>query len=389
MNKETGKMALVSINAYDQIMMSLAHYFITKENYQPINVQGAQNEIWLENLEGPYRVIRINAKSIYNDEQYLTDIFKIRFIIKQIKRKTLSFKVNTLNICLNVNNKVNLESKFNINSIKLDSVDQIKTNEALLGAFPNIQNNLIEKTNNLDLIINVTNDINEKTQKSNKLFEKVFSPKKIIITKILIFINILVFLLMYLLGNGSQDTLTLLLFGANYKPLVLAGQIWRLLTCAFVHIGLIHLLVNMYSLSIIGSQLETYVGKWKYLAIYLLSAISGSLFSLITGDSISAGASGAIFGLLGSLLYFGYHYRLYLNSVLRNQIIPIIVINLLIGFLIPGIDVLAHIGGLIGGYLATMALGLEGKSHKKDMINGWIVFILYIVFLTSVVFFVK
>ena len=178
MNKETEKMALVSINAYDQIMMSLAHYFITKENYQPINVQGAQNEIWLENLEGPYRVIRINAKSIYNDEQYLSDIFKIRFIIKQIKRKTLSFKVNTLNICLNVNNKVNLEPKFNINSIKLDSVEQIKTNEALLGAFPDIQNNLIEKTNNLDLIINVTNDINEKTQKSNKLFEKVFSPKK-------------------------------------------------------------------------------------------------------------------------------------------------------------------------------------------------------------------
>ena len=179
-------MALVSINAYDQIMMSLAHYFITKENYQPINVQGVQNEIWLENLEGPYRVIRINAKSIYNDEQYISDIFKIRFIIKQIKKKTLSFKVNTLNICLNVNNKVKLEPRFNINTIKLDSVSDIKTNNALVGAFPNIQNNLIEGANNLDLIINVTNDINEKTQKSNKLFEKVFSPKKIIVTKVLI-----------------------------------------------------------------------------------------------------------------------------------------------------------------------------------------------------------
>lgn len=382
-------MALVSINAYDQIMMSLAHYFITKENYQPINVQGVQNEIWLENLEGPYRVIRINAKSIYNDEQYLTDIFKIKYVIKQIKKKTLSFKVNTLNICLNVNDKVNLESKFNINSIKLNSVAEIKTNKALIGAFPNIQNNLIEEKNNLDLIINVTNDINEKTQKSNKLFEKVFSPKKIIVTKAIIIINIIVFFLMYLLGRGSEDVTTLLIFGANYKPLVLAGQIWRLLTCAFIHIGFVHLLVNMYSLSIIGSQLETYVGKWKYLAIYLLSAISGSLFSLITGNSISAGASGAIFGLLGSLLYFGYHYRLYLNSVLKNQIIPIIVINLIIGFLIPGIDILAHIGGLIGGYLATMALGLEGKSHKKDMINGWITFILYIAFLTFVVFFIK
>ncbi len=379
-------MSLISLNKNDEIMMSLAHYFITKENYVPINVQGAHEEIWLENLEGPYRVIRINAKSIYNDEQYMVDIFKIRYIIKQIKRKTLSFKVSTLNICLDVSNKVKMDPKYNIDSIKVDSMAEIKENNALVNAFPSIQKDLIEGENNIDLIINVTNDINEKTIKSNKLFEKVFSPKKIIITKAIIVINIIVFILMYLLGNGSQDIETLIRFGANFGPLVKVGQVWRLLTCAFVHIGLVHLIVNMYSLSIIGSQVETYVGKWKYLAIYILSAISGSLFSLISGSSVSAGASGAIFGLLGSLLYFGYHYRLYLNSVLRNQIIPIIVVNLLIGFLIPGIDVLAHVGGLIGGFLVTMALGLEGKSHPKDMINGWITFILYIVFLSVMVF---
>ena len=380
-------MELISKN--DSIMMSLAHYFITKENYTPINVQGAQDEIWLEKLEGPYRVIRINAKSIYNDEQYLTDIYKINFIIKQIKRKTLSFKVNTLNICLNVNERVNLAKKFNITSIKLDSLDEVKENEELKQNYPKIENNIINKLNNFDLIINVTNDINEKNMKSTKLFEKVFSPKKIIITKALILINIIVFILMYILGKGSQDIETLLMFGANYGPFVRAGEVWRLLTCAFLHIGIIHLFVNMYSLSIIGSQIETYVGKVKYLIIYLVSAISGSLFSLVGGASVSAGASGAIFGLLGSLLYFGYHYRLYLSSVLKNQIIPIIIVNLAIGFILPGIDNLAHIGGLIGGYLITMALGLEGKSQKKDMINGWITTILYLAFLVVIVFFVK
>ena len=378
-------MELISKN--DSIMMSLAHYFITKENYTPINVQGAQDEIWLEKLEGPYRVIRINAKSIYNDEQYLTDIYKINFIIKQIKRKTLSFKVNTLNICLNVNERVNLAKKFNITSIKLDSLDEVKENEELKQNYPKIENNIINKLNNFDLIINVTNDINEKNMKSTKLFEKVFSPKKIIITKALILINIIVFMLMYILGKGSQDIETLLMFGANYGPFV--REVWRLLTCAFLHIGIIHLFVNMYSLSIIGSQIETYVGKVKYLIIYLVSAISGSLFSLVGGASVSAGASGAIFGLLGSLLYFGYHYRLYLSSVLKNQIIPIIIVNLAIGFILPGIDNLAHIGGLIGGYLITMALGIEGKSQKKDMINGWITTILYLAFLVVIVFFVK
>ena len=382
-------MPVVTINKNDEIMMSLAHYFITKENYVPINVQGAQNEIWLENLEGPYRVIRINAKSIYNDEQYLADIFKIRYIIKQIKRKTLSFKVNTLNICLNVSEKVNLEPKFNISSIKLDSVKEIKENNRLVSTFPAIKDDLLEGKNNLDLIINVTNDINEKTQKSNKLFEKVFSPKKIIVTKALILINIIVFLLMYILGQGSEDIETLLLFGANNITLVKMGEVWRLLTCSFLHIGFLHLLVNMYSLGLIGSQLETYVGKLKFLVIYLASAISGSLFSLVGGATLSAGASGAIFGLLGSLLYFGYHYRLYLSSVLKSQIIPIIIFNLALGLLIPSIDILAHIGGLIGGYLITMALGLEGKSHQKDMLNGWITFTLYLAFLIFIVFFVK
>ena len=382
-------MPVVTINKNDEIMMSLAHYFITKENYVPINVQGAQNEIWLENLEGPYRVIRINAKSIYNDEQYLADIFKIRYIIKQIKRKTLSFKVNTLNICLNVSEKVNLESKFNISSIKLDSVKEIKENNRLISTFPAIKDDLLEGQNNLDLIINVTNDINEKTQKSNKLFEKVFSPKKIIVTKALILINIIVFLLMYILGRGSEDIETLLLFGANNITLVKMGEVWRLLTCSFLHIGFLHLLVNMYSLGLIGSQLETYVGKLKFLIIYLASAISGSLFSLVGGATLSAGASGAIFGLLGSLLYFGYHYRLYLSSVLKSQIIPIIIFNLALGLLIPSIDILAHIGGLIGGYLITMALGLEGKSHQKDMLNGLITFTLYLAFLIFIVFFVK
>ena len=108
--------------------------------------------------------------------------------------------------------------------------------------------------------------------------------------------------------------------------------------------------------------------------------------SAIFTDAISVGASGAIFGLLGSLLYFGYHYRLYLGEVLRRQIIPLIAVNLLFGFIMNGVDNAAHIGGLIGGYLATMALGVKGKSKSRDMINGSIVLIIYLLFLFVVLF---
>ena len=96
---------------------------------------------------------------------------------------------------------------------------------------------------------------------------------------------------------------------------------------------------------------------------------------------MSIGASGAIFGLMGSLLYFGYHYRLYLSSALTTQIIPIIVLNLVLGFIVSGIDNAAHIGGLIGGYFATMIVGIKYKSKKSETINGIIVYTILAIFL--------
>ena len=381
-------MAIITLNKKDEIMMSLAHYFITKENYSPINVQGAKDEIWLENLEGPYRVIRITNNNIINEEQYKFDVGRMQLVLRQIKRKTLSFKINALNICLNLDKELNISEFKNINTINVSSMGEAKTNEALNSAFPYLKNELLETNNSLDLIVNVTNDINKKTEKENEQYTKVFSPKKIIMTNIIICLCIIAFALMYLLGDGSDDENTLIYFGANYGPFVRDGQIWRLLSCAFLHIGFAHLIVNMYSLFVIGSQVETFIGKWKFLLIYLISAVGGSLMSLCFNSNVlSAGASGAIFGLLGSLLYFGYHYRLYLSHALKTQIIPIIIINLFIGFVSEGIDNGAHIGGLIAGYLATMALGLEGKSEKKDIINGWIVLILYFAILIVAVFF--
>ena len=384
-------MASIMIRKNDQIMMSLVHYFVTKENYSPIHVQGVKDEIWLENLNGPYRVIRISCNSIINEEQYNFDMFKMEHIIKQIKRKTLSLKMNALNICLDMSDRVKYSEHGNIETINVSSLNEIKKNPALQEIFPNLKDELIDSKDGLDLIINVTNDINEKTEKENKLFAKVFSPKKIIFTKLIILACVVMYIIVGIIGGNflNFSATTLAMLGGNNLMLVQNGEVWRLLTSAFLHAGLIHLLVNMYSLVILGTQVETFIGKWKFLFIYLISAISGNLLSLVFSASnvISVGASGALFGLMGALLYFGYHYRLYLSEAIRNQIIPIIVLNLLIGFTISGIDNVAHIGGLIGGYLAAMAIGIDYKSAKKDMLNGWIVLELYIVFLSVVVFF--
>ncbi len=386
-------MPSVIIRKNEQIMMSLVHYFVTKENYSPINVQGVKDEIWLENLDGPYRVIRISCNKVINDEQYKFDLFKVQHIIKQIKKKTLSFKMNALNIYLDLDKKVEPRLYNNIETINVNSLNDIKKNKELKEIFPNLENELLDTKDGLDLIINVTHDINEKTYKDNKLFEKVFSPKKIIMTKLILLICIVMYIILGINSNNffNIGINALVNFGGNNLLIVQSGEVWRLISAAFLHVSLIHLLVNMYSLVIIGTQVETFIGKFKFLFVYLISAICGNLLSLIFNEAniVSVGASGAIFGLMGALLYFGYHYRLYLSEAIKTQIIPVIVLNLLLGFMVSGVDNAAHIGGLIGGYLASMAIGIENKSKTRDKVNGWIVLILLIVFLSYIVFFVK
>lgn len=386
-------MSNVMIRKSDQVMMSLVHYFVTKESYAPINVQGVKDEIWLENLNGPYRIIRISCNSIINEEQYKFDIFKMKHVMKQIKKKTLSIKMNALNICLDISKKIDRGNVKDIETIRAESLNDIKKNENITKVFPDITNNLLESNDGLELIINVTNDINEKTEEENKKFNDVFSQKRIIFTNVISLICLVMYIIVGIYGNNifNFSVNVLAKFGANNILLVKNGEIWRLITCSFLHVGFIHFLLNMYSLRVIGPSVEGLIGKGKFVFIYLLSALSASLMSLVFMDSniVSVGASGAIFGLMGALLYFGYHYRLYLNDAIKTQIIPVIVFNLLIGFMISGIDNGAHIGGLIGGYLATMAIGIKNKSEKRDMINGWIVLILYLAFLSYIVFFVK
>mgnify|MGYP004558096447 FL=1 len=374
----------VNVRKQDQILMSLVHYFVTKEGYSPIFVQGVKDEIWLENVDGPYRIIRINNNYIHNEEQYTFEQFKIKNVMKQIKKKTLSFSINTLNIDLNVSDRVKIEPNKDIDNVSVHELEDIKKNEGIISVFPSIKFDLYESGNSLDLLLNVTKDINNKTETDNKKFEKIFSKKKLVITYLIMLICILMYVLVTFMGASNK---AYLLLGANLKVLVKSGQVYRLITYAFLHGGLVHLITNMYSLYIIGSQIENNYGKLKFIFIYLVSALTGGLLSALFNNNISIGASGAIFGLLGALVYFGFHFRLYLSDALKTRIVPVILINLLIGFMVTDIDNACHIGGLIGGYLAAMAVGIPEVENKKDKINGVILLLIYIAFMSYLLFF--
>ena len=376
----------ISVRPQDGMVMSLVHYFVTKENYSPIIVHGSKNEVWLENLEGPYKVIRINNNYIHNSEQYEYDVLKVENVIKQIKKKTLSFNFNTLNICVNIGDYVKPSKTKGIETINAKNIKDFTKQNNIKTAFPEISKKINKEIDKVDHLFSMTTDINDKTEKSNKVFENIFRPKRIIMTKIMMALCIVVFALTYILGKGSEDPITLVMFGANYAPLVKSGQVWRLVTSMFLHAGFLHLAINMYALYMLGSQVENYIGKLKFTGIYLVSGIIGSLMSVLFTNNISVGASGAIFGLAGALLYFGLHFRLYLSNALKNQILPIVIINLALGFLIPGIDVAAHIGGLIGGYLSTASFGIVDKTSKQEKINASIALIILIAFLSYMIF---
>jgi rhomboid protease GluP len=379
------------LNKHDELVMKLLHYFITEYNYNPIVLHGAKDEIWLENLEQPYKVVRIVTNYIHNNEQFDFDLLKTNQIVKRIKKKTLLIQAKVLSIFVNLGDSVNLEEFDDdiINFAKVNSVKDLKKYNFITEYFPTIENINNHKEKGTNLFVKLTSDINAKNENDAEIAEDVFKMKKPVITPILIAINLIIFLAMYLFGNGSDNAETLVKFGAMVPDLVNKNnEYFRLITSGFLHVGIFHLFFNMYALYVIGPQIESFFGKYKFIAIYLVSLIVGNLMSLIfLSNFISAGASGAIFGLLGSLLYFGYHYRIYLGSVIKSQVMPLIIINLLIGFSLPGINNFAHIGGLIGGILISMAVGVKYKSSKEDIINGYVlltIFTLFLLFLNNI-----
>lgn len=162
------------------------------------------------------------------------------------------------------------------------------------------------------------------------------------------------------LRGGSTDVNVLVALGANVPQLVVAGQYWRLVASMFLHIGLVHLLVNGWALYQLGSLFEILLGSLSMLLVYFVSGIAGSIASVmfIRAD-LSAGASGAIFGLMGALIAFLLKRREMLTPQAKSLLMQLLLwagINVFLGFSIPGIDNAAHLGGAAAGFLLGLTL---------------------------------
>ncbi|MER0467338.1 rhomboid protease YqgP [Bacillus cabrialesii subsp. cabrialesii] len=196
----------------------------------------------------------------------------------------------------------------------------------------------------------------------------VFQNGKPIFTYVFIALQVLMFFLLERNG-GSTNTETLVAFGAKENSLIAAGEWWRLLTPIVLHIGIAHLAFNTLALWSVGTAVERMYGSGRFLLIYLAAGMTGSIASFVFSPYPSAGASGAIFGCLGALLYVALSNRKMFLKTIGTNIIVIIIINLGFGFAVSNIDNSGHIGGLIGGFFTAAALGLPkaGALGKRAL----------------------
>jgi rhomboid protease GluP len=224
-------------------------------------------------------------------------------------------------------------------------------------------------------------DFEQLVLEKEKEYEVEVKAKIPFITYMLVGINILVSALLFLYGTSTGKGFNELLidFGAKENSSIMAGQFWRLFTPIFLHSDIVHLGLNCYLLYALGCDVEKMYGRVKFITVYLTAGIIGNIASFIFSYNPAVGASGAIFGLLGTLLYFGLERPAIFKVYFGYNVIITIVANLAYGFSRPGIDNFAHIGGLIGGFLVT---GIFSKSgHKRWYLNRS----LYVVLTISVI----
>ena len=194
-------------------------------------------------------------------------------------------------------------------------------------------------------------------------------------TVALIAVNVIVFLFLSFRGM-TEDGMFLLEHGAMYVPYMIEkGEYYRIFTSMFLHFGFDHLLNNMVILAAIGWNLEYEIGQLKFMILYLFSGLGGNLLSaywdIRVGDyAVSAGASGAIFGVIGALLYVAIRNRGRIGDISGKGLVFMIILSLYYGYSSGGVDNMAHIGGLIAGFLLSVLL-YRKKNRKFRSVSGY------------------
>lgn len=364
---------------------SLVLYLIERDYYNPISTNnetldfGSEPACLIKNFQGTTVLVEIIDADKYSCEQMTRSMENGAAMLNNINGSNASvFKIflfnNTpdnekLNIIEQLQMDLISEKKF-LKAISVDIMAKQVSKHFSAPAFDAHLVKLIKRffSKNLDARQTSPHEIYELLEHRKKDYEIQIKAKKPVLTYILVFINILVWAVLKLISMKTADSYDSLLepFGAKVNRLILEGEYWRFFTPMFLHGDEIHLAVNCYSLYIVGSQVEKLYGHIKFSFIYIISGILGCIASFAFSVNPSVGASGAIFGLLGAMLYFALKRPSLLKSSFGTNLISTLVINLAYGFMNPRIDNYGHIGGLIGGLFTTGVVYTAKDQKQKE-----------------------
>jgi rhomboid protease GluP len=371
----------------------LIHHFV-KQNYRIIKLSESQNEIWLESFQHKAApLIRIVRYDVDWSSWLQRDIEYTGRVVEQLRKRHIMRSARVLNIYVTTYPPVDDWEFLIAKPLTFDG-----KNETVLHTIVLHQANVKESLQKLSEMTATKIEVsdfaveNESFDELEQLKQKtlflareqiekekqLFEYGKPFFTYLFIVAQVLMFLFLEWKG-GSTNTRVLIEYGAKFNPLIKQGEWWRFLTPVFLHIGFFHLLMNTFALYYLGTTVERLYGSFRFFIIYLFAGFFGTLASFLFTSSVSAGASGAIFGLFGALLYFGTVYRHLFMQTMGMNILSVIGINLLFGFIVPGIDNAGHIGGLIGGFLAASIVHLP----KHRFVSKQLVSLALIVFLVT------
>lgn len=349
-------------------LYDLTNHLIKKEQYKLIHFNANRNEIWL--IQKKWRsakIIRLLQKGFDWGNHMKNDIARLFQQVRNLRRQIGKKHIEIYNVYINslepVDEWKRLKEPLQLrerNPLKMKvyylSEDSHQADQERFLQDINANHNYDYVSTDMDtqeqIVKQYKYELGRAIFEKNQRFKAVFSFGKPRLTYMLIYINIILFFFLTING-GSMNPETLINFGAKFNPAMMEGEWWRVITSMFLHIGLIHLLMNMIALYYLGTIVERIYGSLRFIYIYFLAGIAGGMTSFAFNYSIAAGASGAIFGLLGALLFFGSVYRDLFKQTMGRNLILILLINVVLGFMIPQIDMGAHLGGLIGGFMAS------------------------------------
>lgn len=377
----------------------LAYDLANHQGFDVLHINDTKQELWLEKYENnTSKVIRILHQGFDWKNHLKRDIAQVFQQTKAMKQLLLGKKIEIFNVYisshtpvddwevlkkpiqLNEKNSPNMQVYFITDDNEAEEFSRL---EMGLGTVINKDHNDQSEEEKEAAINHYKYRLSDILYKKNKKMKDLFSFGKPFFTYVLLVMNLLMFVFLEING-GSTNVETLITLGAKYNPSMIAGEWWRLMSSMFLHIGFLHLAMNMLALYYLGTAVERIYGSSRFLVIYFLAGIAGSLTSFTFSMNVSAGASGAIFGLFGALLFFGIiHKKVFFQTIGRN-IITIVAINIMIGFVVPQIDIGAHLGGLIAGFIASAIVYLpQGKKISIQLLS----LILYILLLAGLFIF--